>query len=179
MPPIEHIADRHDAWKAQLDHCRLHLETQRIALENFRARVDQEKMLVEARKLAFEAEKLQRQWYLDSAKAVHEYGRYAINCVLVLNGGAALAVMQHFGGARDGVARVPLPLLGTPLMALAGGLAAAAGAAAVAYMAQSAFTADWDRTGTVFQLTAIGCWFVSLGCFLGAVGLLARAMLGA
>ena len=179
MPPIAHIADPHDAWKAQLDHFRAHMETQRIGVERFKAQVDQEKMLIEARKLAFEANKLRRQWYLDSAKAVYDYGRYAINCVLILNGGAALAVMQHLGSARDVAARMPLPLLGVPLMVFAGGLASAALAAATAYLAQSAFTGDWDRTGTAFQITAITCWFASLGCFLCAATLLARSMLGA
>lgn len=176
QPPVQDMAEPFEAWKANLDHFRTHLETERLSIERFKALIDQDKMLIEGRKLAFEAEKLNRQWYLDSAKAVYDYGRYAINCVLILNGGAALAIMQHLGSARDSGGRVPLALLSTPLTILASGLAAAAGAAALSYFSQLAFTANRDRIGLAFQASAIACWLGSLGCFLAAVRLLALAM---
>ena len=176
MPPVKKIQDEHEAWKANLDHFHAHLETQRISIERFKSLIDYDKMQIEGRKLTFEAEKLNRQWYLDSSKATYEYGRYAINCILILNGGAALAVFQHLGAAKDEASRVPLHLLGTPLFVLAGGLVAAALTAAIAYLSQSAFTADRNRFGVALQVSAIASWFVSLGCFVYAAAVLARLM---
>lgn len=177
LPPISQMPPD-AAWRANLDHYKTHLDFERLGIERFKALVDRDKMLVESQKLDFEQQKLSRQWNLDSAKATYDFARFAINAMLILNGGAALAIMQHLGAARDASTRFPLSALAEPLMFLCGGLAGAALSAGFSYLSQYLFTHEKQRIGLLFQVTGLLAWLASLGCFVWAVSLVARAMMG-
>lgn len=177
LPPTKTMS-MDAAWRANLDHYKTHLDFERLGIERFKALVDRDKMVVEAQKLDFERHKLDRQWNLDSAKATYDFARFAINAMLILNGGAALSVMQHLGAAKDEASRFPLSALAMPLLFLCGGLSGAALSAAFSYLSQNFFTDERQRIGLGFQLTAIFAWFASLGCFIWAVWLIARGVMG-
>lgn len=167
-----------EAWRANLDHYKTHLDFERLGVERFKALVDRDKMSVEAQKLDFDRHKLDRQWNLDSAKATYDFARFAINSTLILNGGAALAIMQHLGGAKDATSRFPLGALAVPLLFLCVGLASAALSAALSYLSQNFFTQSRERIGAWFQRTAILAWFISLAAFSWAIWRVAQTMMG-
>lgn len=176
-PPLALMKDTppQEQWRLMLDHYKATLDLERARIERLKALSEWDKVTMERAKLAFENEKLRRQWYLDSSRAVYEYGRYAINCALLMNGGAAVALIAHIASAKDEVMRVPFSVLASPLKFFAFGVAAAASCAALSYLAQASFTHDYQKTGTTFQCSAILAWFVSFGSFLFAVDKLAAA----
>lgn len=177
LPPTDCMKPA-DAWRANLDHYKTHLDFERIGVERFKALVDRDKISVEAQRLDFERHKLDRQWNLDSAKATYDFARFAINSTLILNGGAALAIMQHLGGAKDATSRFPLAALAEPLLFLCGGLASGALSAAFSYLSQNFFTQNRERIGAWFQGTAILAWIISLTAFSWAIWRVARTMMG-
>lgn len=101
---------------------------------------------------------------LKSFDAVIRFSELAIKSLLLLCGGAAVAVLS-FAGSRGATTQVSLDeyALAVHYFGMAAGGAVAT--AGLSYLGQCFFTKDWDRCGATFQALSIIVWLLSLAVF--------------
>lgn len=164
-----------DLWRARLDHYKVALDFERLMAD--RARID-----IEYNKLLNEHHRYKQEWWkldLDRWKANQQtrmqlttegvaYARQAIGYIILINGGGALAILTHLGGARDGATKIPATLLALPLQFFAVGLVSAALCAAGSFFSQMAFADDRNRAAIIIRLLAMFLWVAGLIFFVMA-----------
>jgi hypothetical protein len=161
-------------WKLQHDHFLAELDFEKLAFER-------EKMHAAA---VLEHQKLDQQWSSDSVKTSVEFSKLAINTGLLMNGGAAVAIIAHIasGPARDAGARIAFSALAMPLQFFAGGVAAATACAAAAYLSQSHYTDRRNKAeeakGDLWKWAAIVAWLATLICFISGATWTASVIAG-
>lgn len=170
LPPDQPGPAR-EVWRDRLDHWRAELDYRRIIAEH-------EKLRIETKKVAVEERKIDQQWFVESSKAAFDFARAAIGHAILINGGAAIAILAHLGtSSRNGVEpRVAASALALPLELLGAGLVSACLSGAAAYISQSFYTHDYERLGDAVRGVAVLLWFGSVGSFAYAVWLAAQAI---
>lgn len=160
-----------EAWRDHLDHWKAELDYRRIIAER-------EKLRIEIKKVAVEERKIEQQWFVESSKAAFDFAKAAIGHAILINGGAAIAILAHLGtSSRNGTEpRVAASALALPLEVLGAGLVSACLSGAAAYISQSAYTHDYERLGDTVRGGAVLLWFGSVGSFAYAVWLAAQAI---
>lgn len=153
-------------------------EAWRDHLELWNAELDRQKLLTEREKLRIEGLKIDAQWRIESSKTAFEYAKGAIGHAILINGGAAIAILAHLGTAskNEAALRVPTTLLALPLRMLGAGLVCACLCGATAYVSQLAFTDRLNRLGETLRVIALLSWLGSIGLFAYAVWLAAQAV---
>ena len=99
-----------------------------------------------------------------SFDATIRFAELAIKSLLVLCGGAAIAVLS-FAGTRGATAQASLDAYAPAVCYFGIAAGGAVATAAISYLAQSFFTNDWDKTGRAFQGLAIILCLANLACF--------------
>lgn len=155
----------------------MNAEDEKIAIERFRAETDRQRAATDQQRLALESERVNFDRYRGThevnrpyAEAVMRFADLTVRSLLLLNGGAALAVLTFATNANKSM------LLGSRiedlaslvwLFALGAGLSVATSAAS--YLAQVLFTeldAPHDyRLGNVFRGIAVAFGFAAMVCF--------------
>lgn len=169
LPPSQPGPAR-ETWRDHLDHWKAELDYRKTVSEKEKIQIEFAKIQVEERKIA-------AQWRIESSKTAFEYAKAAIGHAILINGGAAIAILAHLGTAKnDGAPRIPATLLVLPLKLLGAGLVCACLSGATAYVSQLAFTDHHNRTAEIVRGIAVLSWFGSIGSFAYAVWLAAQAI---
>lgn len=112
-------------------------------------------------------------WHLESFKAVVQFASTAIKTLLLVNGGAVIAMLALLGNLwtkeSNGqvVAQRVAGLLQVPMSLFVAGLVAAAMTAAGAYLSQHFFSHKWDRTGRILQWASVAFAAAGIASFAG------------
>lgn len=125
-----------ERWKAQ----------QQLDLERWKAQ--QEANL--------EAWKAEQQVSMEMFRSVIASGQIALKTALLVNGGAAVALLAFIGNIWSKTQPLAVAKgLTLSLLLFGSGVLAAAVAAGVTYLTQVAFEREWRCAGTILQVTAI------------------------
>lgn len=131
-----------------------------------------------------EHQKLDQQWWIESVKMAAEFSKLAINTGLLMNGGAAVAIIAHIasGPSRAAGAGIAFSALALPLQFFAAGVAAATGCAAASYLSQGHYTDRRNKAeeakGDLWKWAAIVAWLATLACFVVGASLTASIIAG-
>ncbi|HVA11938.1 MAG TPA: hypothetical protein VNF99_01695 [Stellaceae bacterium] len=117
----------------------------------------------ETRKYLLEVEKWKAEygnfldWNIESFKALIQFALAAIRGVVLINGGAAIAVLAFLGNvwSKDESIRAAARTMQLPLSFFLSGVAMGVTSAAAAYMAQVFFTHRKNKAGLPFQVLGI------------------------
>ena len=158
---LERYRAETDRLRATLDQERLELEKHRADLDRYRAKFDTES---NQRRPMFEA--------------VIRFAEMSVRSLLILNGGAALALLTF---ATSAALRGGTLGFKTALLAFGAGAALSVVTAAFSYLAQSyyAVSEGEDRShklGQVFRQAGMTCAVFGLAAFFTGVGLVASAL---
>ncbi|MFN0219513.1 MAG: hypothetical protein ACKVP4_11950 [Hyphomicrobium sp.] len=100
-------------------------------------------------------------------EAVIKFAELAIKSLLILCGGAAVAVLS-FAGSRGLTAQVSLDAYASAVAFFGIAAGGAVFTAGLSYLAQSGINAPettWEKLGNALRFLAISVWFVSLASF--------------
>lgn len=93
---------------------------------------------------------------LEMFRSVIQAGQGALRTCLLINGGAAVALLAFAGHiVSSGTKAVPLTDVAMAMGAFVGGVLAGGLASGTTYLSQWLFADDWDRTGFVLNIAAI------------------------
>ncbi len=110
-------------------------------------------------------------WAVESTKATIQFAVEAIRAVILVNGGAAVAILAFLGNAASKSSSIQLDVV--PISAALGhfafGLAGGVACAAFSYLAQLCYLQNWDRSGRALHATAIISCLAGLVLFLVGV----------
>ena len=135
--------------KVALDRERLEVDKLKVKVDERRAEIDENRLAYEPVRLQYEAEALVR---VASAEATIKFADITIRSLLILNGGAALAVLSFASNiAKTGGSNA----LASSVFYFGIGAACSVATAALSYFAQSFFTHVWEKSGYLFQGLAI------------------------
>lgn len=112
-------------------------------------------------------------WTLESFKGVLQFSLAAIRGIILVNGGAAIAILAFLGNvwSKDPSTHAAASSLVWPLRCFLGGIAAGLATAAAAYVAQTAFGRRWNGIGVGFQIAGMLFALVGLVAFIaGSLG---------
>ncbi len=115
-------------------------------------------------KLETEKAKLQSEAARPSFDAVIRFAELAIRSLLLLSGGAAVALLS-FAGNRGATGKESLDAYAWAVMLFGGSASGSVLTAGLSYLGQSCFTADHDKLGTLLRWIAIITWLGSLSAF--------------
>ncbi len=105
-----------------------------------------------------------RDWELESFKAIIAFANITIRSLLLINGGALVALLAFFGNTwKDSHSVIVLSIPSMKAYLL--GLVFAVLVSGVAYIAQHYFTRQQNKAGITFQIIAIIFALISLGSF--------------
>lgn len=151
--------DEHNSAKIALDRARLALDETRVELDKARVHYDMEKLKLEHYKIGVEAER-------GTFEAGIRFADMALRALLIINGGAAVALLTFAGNAgRLGVA-AQSGRTAAPLIAFGVGAALSIMTAFLAYVAQVTYfeAAPHERgkkIGNRFRAACIACGIMS------------------
>lgn len=102
-------------------------------------------------------------------KSVIEAGQTALKSAILINGGAAVALLAFLGNlltkeAPKGIA-VPIPVMGHAMLIFIMGVGLAGLASGFRYLCQWLYSSDWNRTGDAFNYSAIVLGLASFAAF--------------
>ena len=118
---------------------------------------------------------------IEMLKSVLESAKTALNSTILINGGAAAALLALIGnlyGKLPGGAPVALPLVQS-LVTFTAGVLLGGLATASTYFTQYCYSENHNRTGVVFHSIAVVLVLGSYGTFFGGIMLAYRAFAGA
>lgn len=128
-------------------------KTLRLYTDRYNAITERHKATVEGWKNGFDA--------------VIDFAELAIKSLLLLCGGAAVALLS-FAGSRGATSQVSLDAYANAVMLFGGAAAGAVTTAGLSYLAQTCFNAHaqgWEPFGEKLRYAAIVIWFGSLAAF--------------
>ncbi|MEX2150741.1 MAG: hypothetical protein WD793_11040 [Steroidobacteraceae bacterium] len=129
---------------------------QALRLEEFRGKVSD---WLEDRKRTHETN-------LEMFRSVIQAGQGALRTCLLINGGAAVALLAFAGHiVSSETEAVPLVAVAKAMVAFVGGVLACGLASGTTYLSQWFFADDWNRTGFVLNVAAIIFGLGSLALF--------------
>jgi hypothetical protein len=158
---LERYRAETDRLRATLDQERLELEKHRADLDRYRAKLDTE---TNQRRPMFEA--------------VIRFAEMSVRSLLILNGGAALALLTF---ATSAALRGGTLGFKTALLAFGAGAALSVVTAAFSYLAQSYYAVSEGqdqahKLGQIFRHAGMICAVLGLAAFFAGVGLVASAL---
>jgi hypothetical protein len=93
-----------------------------------------------------------------------KFAELAIKSLLILNGGAAIAVLS-FAGAQLKSGSLAIEAYSSGMQTFGFGAGLAVLTAGTSYLAQHFFSHMWDRTGTFLQCLSVAIWLGGLTAF--------------
>ncbi|MFM9850603.1 MAG: hypothetical protein ACKVP3_26175 [Hyphomicrobiaceae bacterium] len=148
-----------DQDRLSVERERLEVERMRLAVEERRVNVEQDRLRYEPTRLQYEAES---RLSVVSYEAVMKFSDITIRSLLILNGGAALAVLTFASNTAKTGSNTALA---AAVFYFGIGAALSVATSALSYLGQSCFTQNWNRSGYAFQIAAILFGATSLGLF--------------
>lgn len=142
-----------------LDERRLAIEERRLDLEERKVSIEQARLEYRPKELNYEAHS---KTHIASWESVIKFAEMTIRSLLILNGGAAIAVLTFAGNAAKSASEV---FLANSVVYFGIGAALSVVTAGLAYLAQFLFTNLFERTGRAFQYAAIAATVGSLLAF--------------
>jgi hypothetical protein len=169
--PPEEAGPAQTSWRDKLDHWKAEMEFRRLVL-------DENRQQTEEHKLALEMHRADQIAHVESSKAAFDYAKTAISQAFLANGGAAIALLAQLSaaGRADGTSRLAASSLAMPLQCLAAGIFFACLTGAASYVAQIAFTHRRNVLGQFIRGVALISWVLSIGAFVWAVWIAAKAL---
>ncbi len=105
-------------------------------------------------------------------RSVIDYGLTAVKAAMLINGGAAIAILAFLGNLKPGAPlSIPPTSLAFPLLSFSAGVLLGALGTMFGYFTQYKFTYDFVRTGQasivgiLLHLTAVLFVVIAFGCF--------------
>lgn len=113
-----------------------------------------------------EDHKRHHEWNVEMFRSVIQSGLGALRTCLLINGGAAVALLAFAGHiAGSEVAGVPMAAVAKAMGGYVAGVVAGGLASGVTYLAQWFFADDWEKTGFALNITAIVLGLGSIALF--------------
>lgn len=156
LAALKQYAEQLRKWHEEDERRGLDAEQQAARLEDFRARLAN----------WVEDHKRQHDWNLEMLRSVIQLGQGALRTCLLINGGAAVALLAFAGHIVSSETEVvPLAAVAKAMGAYVFGVLAGGLASAVTYLSQWFFAHDWDKTGFVLNIAAIVIGLGSIALF--------------
>jgi uncharacterized integral membrane protein len=120
---------------------------------------------------------MDEEWYLQSAAHTIESAREGTKAALLINGGAAIALLALLGGhGAEGALKIDVSILRWALGSFSLGVASATAIFLFSYLSQGHYTKNDVVNGDRWKVVAIGSALVSLGGFMAGAALSACAV---
>lgn len=148
---------------------KLEIDRRRLAVEDQKVSVDMRRADIEARRLAYEPKRV-------SSESTIKFADLTVRSLLLLNGGAALAVLTFAANSAKGSsgAVVSAQDLAPSILLFGSGAATSVATAAASYVAQLSYTQDYKKVGNTFQVLAVIGGVASLVLFVAGMIVAAR-----
>jgi hypothetical protein len=113
-----------------------------------------------------EQPKLEHESNLEAFRAVIQSGQNALRTCLLINGGAAVALLAFLGHlVSNDISGAPMRAVATAMAAYVTGVLAGGLASGFTYLSQWFHADDWDKTGFALNILSILLGLGSLGLF--------------
>lgn len=155
---LERVKLEMDSKRLALEEFKIELEDKKLTLDRYRSRLERSKLKLEFYKVREDARK-------PSAEAITKFADATIRSLLILNGGAALALLTFAANARNLGSSIATDALQAAVLAFGSGAAAATATAFFTYVSQAIYHHRNDKAGNRVRAVAIVFGFVSLGAF--------------
>ena len=160
---IDRLRAETERLRVQIDERRLNVEERKLAVEDARLALEREKLATERSKIATDAIRT-------SFEATIRFADMTLRSLLILNGGAALAVLTFAANRIKERAPIADGVLGDLVLTFGAGALLSVFSAGLSYLAQTFFTLTVEETktsrlGRFFQVLAITCVIASFGAF--------------
>lgn len=98
----------------------------------------------------------QQQHSLEMLRSVFAYGQAALKSAILINGGAAVALLAFIGNIwAKGIVPEAVSSITSAIICFSAGVLAAAFATGTTYLTQYCYSEDHDRTGVTFHIVTI------------------------
>ena len=151
-------SDLYEYEKLDLDRARFKLDEARFRLDEYKATLEHDKSAMERAKLVHEG-------WRETFGATMRLAELALRSLLILNGGAALAMLSFAVNYSKQETAFKAGAVGPVVLIFGLGALLSVATTAIAYLTQLLYTQKWKWTPHVLRVVAIISGFGSLGFF--------------